>query len=249
MNTSYSSPKTNIFAALLLLRSALAYGTNARLVKLRNEDCAFPIKEKRVDEDFRNYEFSSGHLSTREDIYNNTSMSEMDKYLSLEFKACYGTEEAVNRYYETGLLSPDNFKGMGRCHLVKIRDMVHFLISTGDTERAEMFKHQYLTEAGGRERHFYDFYRYKHGSPWAIKKFKRKLWVVETLSKDEPRAKVPVVLIIMNAVLSPVYFVMKYIPRRSVLKMDNYKCVTYRVGDVTNGFAVEFHIPRRFGFN
>jgi hypothetical protein len=249
MNTNWSSPKRNIFAALLLLRSALASGQNARLIKLRNEDCAYPIKEKHVDEDWRNYEFSSGHLSTREDIYNNTSMSEMEKYLSLEFKTCYGTEEAVNRYYETGLLSPDNFKGMGRSHLVKVRDMITFLLATDDKDRAEMFKHQYFTEEGGRERHFYDFYRYKHGSPWAIKKFRRKLWVVELLGEDEQRARIPVALKIMNVILSPVFFIMKWIPRRSVLKMDKYKVVTFRVGDVTNGLAVEFHIPRNFSFN
>lgn len=248
MNTSWSSPKRNIIAALLLLRSALAAGQNARLIRMRNEDCAFPIREKHVDEDFRNFEFSSGHLSTRADIYNNTSMSEMEKYLSLEFKTCYGTEEAMLHYYETGLLSPDNFKGIGRSHLVKVRDMVHFLISTGDIERAEMFKHQYLTEEGSKERHFYDFYRYKHGSPWATKKFKNKLWVVELLSKDEPKAKVPWAVTILNIVLAPLFFIMKWIPRRSVLKMDDYKCVTFRVGDVTNGMSIEFHMPKKFSF-
>jgi len=230
---------------MLLLRSALAAGMNARLVKARNEDCAYPIKEKHVDEDFRNYEFRSGHLSTRQDIYNDTSMSEMEKYLSLEFKTCYGTEEAMNRYYETGLLSPDNFKGIGRSHLVKIRDMIAFLISTGDKDRAEMFKHQYFSEEGGREQHFYDFFRYKHGSPWAIKTFKRKLWVVELLKDDEPKARIPLLVYILNIVLYP----LKYVPRRSVLRMDKYRVVTYRVGDVTNGFAIEFHVPKKFSFN
>jgi hypothetical protein len=245
MNTNWSSPTTNILAAMMLLRRALAAGMNARLVKARNEDCAYPIKEKHVDEDFRNYEFRIGYQSTRADIYNNTQMTDMEKYLSLEFKACFGTEEAVQHYYETGLLSPDNFKGMGRSHLVKIRDMICFLIATGDTERAEMFKHQYFTEEGAHEKHFYDFYRYKHGSPWAVKQFKRKLWVVELLKADEPRAKIPVLVYILNIILYP----LKYIPKRSVLRMDNYRLVTYRIGDVTNGFAIEFHIPRKFGFN
>lgn len=245
MNTNWSSPTTNILAAMMLLRRALASGMNARLVKARNEDCAYPIKEKHVDEDFRNYEFRIGYQSTRQDIYNDTSMSEMEKYLSLEFKACFGTEEAVQHYYETGLLSPDNFKGMGRSHLVKIRDMIAFLIATGDTERAEMFKHQYFTEEGAQERHFYDFYRYKHGSPWAIKSFRRKLWVVELLGDDQPKAKIPVLVKILNVVLYP----LKYIPRRSVLRMPEYTNYTFRVGDVTNGFAIEFQIPKKFSFN
>lgn len=248
MNTNYSSPKTNIFAALLILRSALAYGMNVRLVKARNEDCASPIKENYVDEDFRNYEFSNGHLATREDILAETHTSDFEKYLSLNYKACYGTPEAMEKYYKTGLLSLDNFKGIGKCHLVNINDMIYFFNAINDKDRAEIFKQQYFTEAGQQQKHFYDFFRYMHGSPWAIKNFKRKLWVVETLDKNMPKAKQPVVISIMNAVLSPIYFIMKYIPRRSVLRMPKYKCVTYRIGDVTNGFAVEFHIPKKFGF-
>jgi len=133
---------------------------------------------------------------------------------------------------------------VGRSHLVKVEDMVRFLLVTGDTERADLFRNNYLDETTGNDRHFFDNYRYKHGSMYAPKKFKKKLWVVELL-KDDQNCKTPVAVYIMNAILYP----LKYIPRRSVLKMDEYKNVTFRIGDVTNGIAVEFHIPKRFSFN
>jgi len=245
MNTNWSSPKTNFLAGMLDLRQALAAGQKARLVRARNEDCQHPIRMKTSDENFRNYEFSIGYPATRDSIIAETHRSDFEKYLSLNYKTCYGTEEAMNRYYEKGLLSPDNFKGIGRSHLVKVEDMVHFLLATDDKERAEMFKQQYLTGEEANKSHFYDFYRYKHGSQWANKTFRRKLWVVELLGKDEPAPRIPALVYMLNWILYP----LKYIPRRSVLRMNEYKCVTYRVGAVTNGFAIELHIPKKFSFN
>jgi hypothetical protein len=69
--------------------------------------------------------------------------------------------------------------------------------------------------------------------------------VIELLGKDKPKAKIPFMVKVLNVVLHP----LKYLPRRSVLKMDKYKVVTFRVGNVTNGFAIEFHIPKKFSFN
>lgn len=244
MNTNWSSPKRNIIAGMLDLRRALAAGQNAVLVKARNEDCSHPIKEKIHDEDYRNYEFQIGYLNTRRSICEDPNMTDFHKYLTLNYKTCYGTQEAVKKYYESGCLSKDNFKGMGVSHLVSIKDMITWLLVTGDTERAEMYRKQYYDEKTGDERHFFDFYRYKHGSPWAIKKFKNKLWVVELLGKDEPK-KIPFMVKVLNVVLHP----LKYIPRYSVLKMDNYKVITFRVGQITNGFAVDIHIPKKFSFN
>lgn len=242
MKTNWSKPKTNILAGILDLRRALQAGQNARLIRARNEDCSHPIRVKIHDEDFRNYEFQVGYISSREEICNDSRKSDFEKYLVLNYKTCYGTQEAVNRYYETGLLSPDNFKGYGVSHLVNIKHMVMFLNLTDDKERAEMFRSQYLDESTGDERHFFDFYRYKHGSPWAIKKFRRKLWVVELLGDEKP--SVPLLVKILNVIMYP----LKYIPRRSVLKMPEYTNITYRIGGITNGFAVEFQIPKTFGF-
>ena len=247
MNTSWSSPKTNIFAALNDLRHALAAGQNARLIKIRNEDCQFPIKLKNEDTDFRNYEFSSGMMQSRESI-SKDDKSEFQKYLSLTYKTCYGTQEAVNRYYEKGLLSPDNFKGMGRSHLVKVEDMIVFLMSTGDEERAEMFASQYLDTTTGTETHFFDNFRYKHGSEWSAKTFKHKVWVTELLG-DTEKTKLPWAQTIALVVLRAIVYPTKFVPRRSVLRMPDYKCVTYRIGSVVNGFSIEFNIPKKFSFS
>lgn len=245
MNTNWSTPKTNILAGMLDLRQALASGNNARLRRARNEDCSFPIKTKEQDTDFRNYEFSSGTLQNIDDIANDAQKSEFLKYLTLNYKTCYGAAEAAERYYKTGLLSQENFKGMGTSHLIKVSDMIAFYESIGNKSLADMFRQQYLAPEDSKETHFFDNYVYKHGSPWAIKEFKNRLWVVELLDNDEAKAKTPVLIKILNIILYPT----KFIPTKSVLRMDTYRCVTYRIGDVTNGFSVEFNIPKKFGFN
>ena len=246
MKTNWSTPKTNIFAALNELRRALAAGQNARLIRMRNEDCQFPIKVKQQNTDFRNYEFQNGTLQSRESI-SKDDKSVFQKYLSLTYKTCYGTPEAKDRYYETGLLSPDNFKGMGTSHLVKIEDMVVFMMSTGDEERAEMFAKQYLDSTTGHETHFFDNFKYMHGSPWAVKLYKRRLWVVELLGDE--KAELSLGTGIAVTVLKAIIYPTKFIPRRSVLRMSDYKCVTYRIGSVVNGFSVEFNVPKRFSFS
>lgn len=241
MNTSWSTPKRNIISGMLDLRRALASGYNARLVKARNEDCSHPIRVKKHDNDFRNYEFSIGYQSTREQIETEGHRTDFEIYLTLNYKACYGTPEAMDRYYETGELCADNFKSMGRCHLVKISDMIEYLEKTGDNERAEMFR-KYLEDKDVP--HFYDFFKHKHDSAWSVKKFRKKLWVVELLEGNRSNASVPVLVHILNVLLYP----LKFVPERRVLKLDYYKLVTYRIGDVTNGFSIEFHIPKKFSF-
>jgi hypothetical protein len=237
---------------MLALRSALAAGQNARLIRARNEDCDFPIKVKNSITDFRAYEFSVGLIKTRNGILSDERMPAFEKYLTLNYKNCYGTKEAVNRYYETGLLSKDNFKGIGVSHLVKVEDLVAFHAclpeekGVNHKEYALMFASQYFGTTTGDEKHFYDHYRLKREhSIYTISRFKRKVWVVELLKDSQPKAKVPWAIRILNLMLFP----LKFIPKKSVLRMDNYKVVTLRVGDVTNGVSVEFHIPKKFSFN
>ncbi len=130
-STNWSTPRTNYFAGINLLRKALASGENAKLERRWNEECGFPIKEN------------------------------------------------PNAPYQEQI----------------------------------------------------------------VKKFKHKVWVV-VLYYNHPTYKAPVLTKIFNAVLYP----LKYIPRKSVFHMDKYKIVTYRVGDVVNGYSIEFHIPKKFGF-
>ena len=191
INTHWSTPKTNIFAALLSLKAALASGRNARLIKMRNEDCEYPIKYKHNNDNFRNYEFSYGLLKTKQQIINDTSMSDIAKYLTLNYSTCYGTKEAMEEYYKTGKLTLDNFKGIGCSHLVKVDDIIKFFKTNPDKtlhQRADIYIKKYVDLEG---QGFFDFYRYK-ASPWSIKKFKRKLWVVELL--DKKPTKTPILI-------------------------------------------------------
>jgi len=112
-----------------------------------------------------------------------------------------------------------------------------------------MFEKQYLSDDQCNDKHWWDFYRYKHGSQFAPKRFRRKLWVVELLDRDEPRAELPAMHRISVAVLRALVYPLKYVPKRSVLRMPEYTNYTFRIGGVINGFAVEFQVPKRFGFN
>jgi len=248
INTNWTTPKRNIFAGINDLRRALASGQQARLIRMRNEDCLHPIRVRKHDNDFRNYEFQHGYMQTRNNILRDPDMDDIHKYLTLNYKSCYGTKEAVRKYYETGCLSPDNFKGMGTAHLVRVEDMVKWLTITGDTDSAQMFRDQYLDDQTGDERHFWDFYRYKHGSEFAPKVFKRKLWVVELLSKDSDKARLPWLQKVLLNILRILVYPLKYVPKRSVLRMADYKVITYRIGDVIHGLSINIHVPKKFGF-
>ena len=249
MNTNWSKPRTNIFSAVMSLRSALAAGQNAKLIRARNEDCAYPIRVKKHDTDFRNYEFRVGYMRTRSEIQRDQDMDDFHKHLTLNYKNCYGTREAVENYYQTGKLSADNFKGMGVSHLVRVEDMVRWLMITGDTERAQMFRDQYLSDEHCNDRHFWDFYRYKHGSEFAPKYFRKRLWVVVLLDDKTQKPVIPWSQRIPLAILNTLMLPLKYVPKKSVLKMKDYKVITYRVGAVTNGLSIDIHVPKKFGFN
>jgi hypothetical protein len=176
-------------------------------------------------------------------------MSEFMKQLSLNYVTIYGTEEAMKKYYETGVLSADNDKGYGRSHLVNVDDYIKWLEidnceSGGHVERAKMYRMQYRSPKHVHDNsNIFNFYRYKHGSQYATKKFKRKLWVVATVDKKE-KVKIPVMVHVLNVLLYPA----KFIPRKSVLRMPEYTNYTFRVGGVTNGYSVEFQIPKKFSF-
>lgn len=244
MNSNWSSPKKNIIAGVLDLRSALSAGFKARLARVRNEDCTHPILKKIQNQDFRNYEFSIGYGSSINEINKSTSYGEYERHLALNFVSCFGTEEAVKRYYDTGEATADNFNSMGKSHLVRVDDLIAFYKKTGDLQRAEMYHSQYRTLGNESMVHFFDFFRYKHGSPYAIEKFRRKLWVVELLDEKEAQPRIPAWVKILNALAYP----LKYVPQKSVLRMPKYTIYTFRVGAVTDGYSIEFQIPKKFSF-
>jgi len=252
-NTNWSSPQTNIFAGLLSLRSALAAGENAELIRMNNEDCAFPIQFKDDPKavDFRGYKFSIGYQSTYNKILEGKE-SPWNPELTLNYTSVFGTEEAMNHYYKTGELTADNLKNMGRNHLVKVDDLIAYYLKqpatdTWSHERAASLHAQYHDVATRDKAFFYDFFTKEHGNEWQVRKFKHKLWVVNLLKKDEPRES-PAALRILNALIEPLVFLMKWTPTKSVLRMKEYTNHTFRVGGVTNGFSVEIQIPKKFSF-
>ncbi|HLO91563.1 MAG TPA: hypothetical protein VK172_10405 [Lentimicrobium sp.] len=252
-NTNWSSPKTNLFSAINDLRKCRAYGHKARLIKMWNQDCEHPIREKDPDMNFRMYKHSIGYISSRSAIKSMTNLNDFEKQLSLNYVSCFGTPEAVEKYYSSGIVSGDNFKGMGLNHLVHIDDMLAYLNSTGkpeDKQRAQMFYDMYRDPDKENDQHFYDFYRYSAGIPYATKKFKHKLWIVEYLSSDTEfkQPRIPVYQRIILGIISGLVFPLKYIPRKSVLKMKEYKVVTFRLGSVRNGYSVDIQIPNKFSF-
>jgi hypothetical protein len=76
-----------------------------------------------------------------------------------------------------------------------------------------------------------------------VKEFKHRVWVV-VLYYNHKKYNTPILVNILNVLAYP----LKYIPKRDVMCMSEYTLVTYKIGGVTNGYSVEFHIPRKFSF-
>lgn len=249
--TNWTSPKTNIIAAANDLRKCLASGYKARLIRILNEDCQYPIllDKNELSKDFREYEFAIGTLRTKAEIKEDSSMSEFEKYLSLNYKACFGDADAAERYYKTGVLSSENFRGMGKSHLVKVSDMIEFLQRSNKAKDKEYARNWYHYTDQTDERHFYDTFHLKNCQQRTPKVFKHKLWAVELLDKDAPAVKQPAIISTLMLLIKIAVYPLKYVPRKSVLNMDTYKVVTYRVGGVTTGYSVDIHIPKKFSFN
>jgi|ERR1035437_5591565 hypothetical protein len=251
--TNWSSPKTNLISGINDLRKCLAFGYKAKLIRILNEDCQHPIQldKDKLSKDFREYVFAYGTVTTKAEINADKAMSEFEKYLSLNYKICYGTEEAVEKYYATGILSSGNILTMGRSHLVKVSDFIDFLNKSKDKfdldylDYAKQFYHYTdLTD----DRHFYDYFRLKNAQERTAKHFKHKLWAIEMCGKDEeiikPKVMIRVIMTVINILLTP----LKFIPERRVLIMPDYKWINYRVGDVTNGYSIDIHVPNKFSF-
>jgi hypothetical protein len=257
MKTNWSSPKRNIFAAANDLRRCLASGYKARLIRILNEDCLYPIlldKEKQ-SQDFREYQFSYSTLRTRVEIQADTSMSDFEKYLSLNYKVMFGTADAVKQYYETGVLSAGNFRVFGRSHLVKVGDFIRYLQKSSDEKDHDCAKLFYYYSDKADAQHFYDDFHLKTVRYRIPKQFKHKVWAVEMCGDYDAYKNDNVVLpkislgvrIIMTVINIFVY-PLKYIPQKDILRFPNYKSITFRIGDVIHGYRVEFQIPKKFSF-
>lgn len=249
MSTNWSTPKTTFLAGVKDLQSALASGQNAKLIRLENEKCEYPIMMEFTDADASQYKSSGAYLRTRQQILEDNSMTEIMKNLTLNYASCFGTREAVELYNKTGVVSKNNFVGMGVNHLVKITDIIKYLRSIGDTKRAQMYIDDY-TEQGCNvdKRHFYEIYALINRRERTPKHFNHKLWVVALYNKDVKivlQPEVRMTLKIINVLMKP----LKYIPKKSTLKMGDYTNITYRVGDVVHGWSIQIQVPKKFAFS
>ena len=245
--TTWSSPKTNIFAGINDLRKAHSSGYNAVLVKEYNQNCSYPILTK-LEQDFRQYKFSHGTVSTRKEIMNDKNLLDYSKYLSLNYVCEFAkSKEAIEHYYNNGVLSIDNIGNIGRAHLVKVTDLIDLLRKTGDNKRADMYYKQYICPSGIDTKHFFDFFTTDRENILGIKNIKQKLWVVELHDKNV-KLNLPIHQKILIKILNAFFYPLKYIPRKSILKMPEYTVHSFRVGSVVNGIKIEIQIPKKFSF-
>jgi hypothetical protein len=244
-----------LFAAILDLRNCLSRGFKAEIVREWNADCDHPLYNipKEVT-DFRKWTGNGASMYTRQEIEDSNIYSDFEKHLMLNYHTLFGTQESVDHYYKTGELSKGNILGVGKCHLVKVTDLVDFLIKLGDPTdktRIDIFTKQYITQETAWSNQFYDNVKLINPNGREKRVFKHKLWAVNVLGRHNDQAVQPpipkhvnVLLHIINVLVIP----FKYIPTRSVLKMTKYTLITYRVGGVTNGYSVQFQVPKKFGF-
>jgi hypothetical protein len=255
VNTNWSTPSLSLFSAINSLRKALSSGYKAQLIRMVNEDCAYPILEdiKKLKQDFREYTGNGAYMQTREDILNNTSYSDFEKHLMLNYNTVFGTREAMLEYYQTGKLSKDNFFGAGISHLVKVSDMVEYLKANNqdgsETERIDIFTKQYLTLETSGKKQWYDNVKPINARNNRVpKKFNHKVWVVQILNEKQGKPNIPLYQRFLIKTFNMVLYPLKFIPVKSVLRMNEYSNYTFRIGDVVNGFSVEFQIPKKFKF-
>jgi hypothetical protein len=247
MIQNYSTPKRSFIGGVNDLRQCLAYGLKGRLIRAKNEDCNFPITEKNKNNNFRCYNLSHSVPSTYNEILNNKNYNEFEKHLSLNYIHNYGTKEAVEAYYKDGILTKDNFLGVGVSHLVNVDDAIKFFISIND-EWADNLTLIYRTPSTRDERHWFSFFQLKNGyHKYNIKHFKHKVWIVEMLNEKQS-VELPVLHSVLIKILNTVLYPLKYIPTKRVLRMDKYTQYAFRIGSVFNGYEIQFQIPKKFSF-
>ena len=86
----------------------------------------------------------------------------------------------------------------------------------------------------------YMFYKPKEGIPYYIPQvISRKVFVVHC---NKNRKNVP--WWVKSFVL--ITYPLRFIPKRDIKKMSKRTCYSLRVGSLSNGISLEFHIPKKF---
>jgi hypothetical protein len=229
-STNWSEATLNPFKAFSNLVSCLRSGNNAWIEKQENGKQSYPLVEDNPDLSKMKYWKCDSQLFARDwennqqEILDDDKLLPMAKTLMTEYTVLYGSQEEYDAYLQTGVAK---FNGIGKQFFVKYDD----LLKIRKEEGIEM-------DSSTR---FYPMVspieRYKR-----VLKTKRKVYVI--VMDYEDKKPLPIWLKIINVVTYP----FRFIPKQSVLRMDDYTNYTFRIGDVCNGYSVEFQIPKKFSF-
>ena len=226
--TNWTSATHNPFKAFKGLVSCLQSGYNAWIELQENGKQDNPLLETNPNINNLSTWKSSGSYfvqdwaKEKERIENDT-IHPFAKKLMLEYTTVFGSEEEYENYLKTGEVK---FLGMGKKYFIRYDD----LIKTREKEGIKLSdKSRYVLSVLPIE-------HYKQ-----VKKTNRKVFVV---CFNSEKRNLPMWLKVYNVLLYP----FKFIPKRSVLRMKEYTCYTFRIGGVSNGFSIDIRIPKKFSF-
>ena len=125
--TSWTEATTDYVVALQSLISAVEAGKNAWIEIRKNGEQDFPIMIPNPALNHpKAWTMCYATKRNEEDLLNHRYLNETEKELTYNYTTAFGEQEAIDRYYETGVLTKENFFGVGICHAVKIKDAIEY---------------------------------------------------------------------------------------------------------------------------
>jgi len=222
----WSQATTNIFKAIRDLIQAMKHCPDSYLAYIPNAEAGFPnkITNPLLDDPF-NWTMNYGVQNPpgEDEIY----INDTQKDLTLNWVASFGIKRSITRYRRYGILDKGLVKGMGTCFPLRKSD---FLKLRTDLEPDFNLWTTHWKPLDGIE--------YWVPNP----KVKRVYVVTNPGELDSCRQKPSWAAILLTLTLRWT----KYLPVKSVLRMPEYRNITFRWGDVTHGRSIEFHIPKVF---
>lgn len=133
-NTSWTKATINPSEAMLGLVSCLEAGKNAWIELRKNGDQRFPVMKKNpeLDNPF-NWTLDYGEPRNEKAMESAAYFNETQKDLTYNWTACFGAQEAIDKYQKDGTVSDGLCKEIGICHPVRREDAKTYRqIVTGD---------------------------------------------------------------------------------------------------------------------
>jgi len=225
-NTNWSTATTNLFKAFKDLLDCLQAGYDAHITIVKNEHAALPIQIKNPAlNDPMNWTMSYGAPAGREEIKYKKHFNDTEKDLALNWGFTFDAYVCVKGHLF-------NSKQAGKT--------VFVCPHCGSRETKQNCIPVKLKEP--EKRTFYTFWKPKDNiSCWVNKPMKERVFVIAYYEKNA-------VLKWWQKALITIVKPLSYIPDKSVLEMDAYRVITYRIGGVANGYSIDVQIPKKFGF-